>query len=45
MEDVKINKINSYVWEIPKRGEMLVPGRIYADKKIIDFLLEDVKQG
>ena len=39
MEDIKVKKINSYVWDIPKQGDMLVPGRIYADKKIVDFLL------
>jgi tRNA-splicing ligase RtcB len=45
MEEVKIKKVNSYVWEIPKHGDMLVPGRIYANKAIVDFLLDDVKQG
>ncbi|MBN2072278.1 MAG: RtcB family protein [Candidatus Krumholzibacteriota bacterium] len=28
-------QIGEFLWEIPRRGKMLVPGRIYADKKSI----------
>ena len=45
MEQIPIKKINPYIWEIPKKGDMLVPGIIYADKKLMDFLIQDVKDG
>jgi tRNA-splicing ligase RtcB len=45
MEEIKLKEIEPYVWEVPKTGKMLVPGRIYADKKIIQHLLDDIKQG
>jgi tRNA-splicing ligase RtcB len=41
MARVKVRKLGDYLWEIPKEGEMLVPGRIYADRKSMDFLLEE----
>ncbi|MBS1266766.1 MAG: tRNA-splicing ligase RtcB [Candidatus Woesearchaeota archaeon] len=43
MQEVK--KVKDYVWEIPKQGDMRVPGRIYANRQIIDHLLADVKAG
>lgn len=45
MEEIEVNKVSDYVWEIPKTDEMNVPGRIYGNKEIIDHLLEDVKAG
>ena len=27
-----LHKINDYLWEIPKEGEMRVPGRIFASE-------------
>ena len=45
MEEIQVKETEPYVWEVPKTGKMLVPGRIYADKKIIQHLLDDVKQG
>ncbi|MBS3166815.1 RtcB family protein [Candidatus Woesearchaeota archaeon] len=45
MEKIEVKKINEYLWEIPKHGEMLVPGRIYGDKPIINHLLKDIKEG
>lgn len=38
---IKIHKINDYLWEIPAKGDMIVPARIYADRESIDFLLEE----
>ena len=43
--DIKTKKVKDYVWEIPKKGDMLVPGRIYADKQIMNHLIKDVKEG
>jgi hypothetical protein len=45
MENIEVNKIADYVWEIPQTGDMNVPGKIYADKAIIDHLTADVKAG
>ncbi|MFX0197182.1 MAG: RtcB family protein [Candidatus Hodarchaeota archaeon] len=44
-ETIDVKKITPYEWEVPKRGEMLVPGKIFGDKAIIDHLLEDVRLG
>ena len=45
VEKIDVKQISDYIWEIPKTGSMLVPGRIYIDKAGIRHLLEDVKQG
>lgn len=41
MNNYKINKIEDYVWEIPKTEEMKVPVKIYSSDKLI----EPIKQG
>ncbi len=41
MSGVKLEKVHDYLWEVPMEGDMNVPGRIYADKDSIDFLLEE----
>ncbi len=43
VEKIDVKKVKDYVWEIPKSGEMIVSGRIYGDKAIIDHLLEDIR--
>ena len=40
---MELKKINEWIWEIPKENDMLVPGRIYGDDKIINNLLEEQK--
>jgi len=45
MNEIGINRIDKYRWEVPKKGEMLVPGRIYGDQRIIDHLTADVRAG
>lgn len=45
VEQVDLKKVGDYIWEIPKREDMLVPGRIYGDKNIIEHLLEDIRLG
>jgi tRNA-splicing ligase RtcB len=39
----KIKQLDDYRWEVPLgyRSGMRVPGRIYADKKLIDSILQD----
>jgi tRNA-splicing ligase RtcB len=41
---IKLNKINDYEWEIKKQGEMLVPGKIFASKKLIDEMDDKVTE-
>lgn len=39
-----LNKINDYVWEIPKTGEMCVPGRIFANERLVSDMDEKVRE-
>ncbi len=36
-----VNQVNDYVWELPVMGGMRVPGRIYADRRLMEALRED----
>lgn len=38
---MEIKKISDSVWEIPKEGSMLVPGKVYASEKLIKQILEE----
>ncbi len=42
---IDVKQVSKYIWEIPKSGEMLVPGRIYADKELMAHLISDVEKG
>ncbi|MFA5094062.1 MAG: RtcB family protein [Candidatus Omnitrophota bacterium] len=42
---IELKQISELVWEIPRSGEMLVPGRIYADRGLIKHLVDDVSRG
>lgn len=44
-DQMVLNQVEPYVWEIPPYGDMRVPGRIYGDHETIDHLVDDVKQG
>ena len=45
MELKYLNKISDYVWEIPREGDMRVPGRIFASAELVeDFDDNVVKQ-
>ncbi len=37
--DFSLNRLNDYLWEIPRTGPMHVPGRVFAD----DALMESIK--
>lgn len=41
--EIKIKKISDYLWEIQKTGDMLVPGRIYADEDTIAPLIKEIE--
>ena len=45
MQQFKLKRINDNLWEMLVQGDMLVPGRIYGDKDIIDHLLADIEAG
>ena len=34
-------KIRDYLWEIPRQGAMLVPGRVYASAHMMEELRDD----
>jgi tRNA-splicing ligase RtcB len=38
---VPLNRIHDYLWEVPKHGEMRVPGRIYADRSLLQDIARD----
>jgi len=40
MSDLKIKKVNDFLWEIPQENNMNVPGKIYASEK----LMKDIRQ-
>jgi tRNA-splicing ligase RtcB len=42
MDPSKFRKISAYEWEIPKTGEMRVPGLIFASEKLIREMDEKV---
>jgi tRNA-splicing ligase RtcB (3'-phosphate/5'-hydroxy nucleic acid ligase) len=38
-EEIKLNRLEEYLWEIPRQGGMRVPGRIFAS----DTLMADLR--
>ncbi|RUM87833.1 MAG: RNA-splicing ligase RtcB [Thermodesulfatator sp.] len=42
MELKKLIKLNDYEWEIPSQGEMRVPGKIFASRKLLEEMDEKV---
>src|SRR4029450_13874095 len=40
-EDIKLNRLEDCLWEIPRQGGMRVPGRIYASEKLMAGLKGD----
>ena len=41
VQGIQLEKVNDFLWEIPKTGRMLVPGRIYTSQKMIERNLEN----
>jgi tRNA-splicing ligase RtcB (3'-phosphate/5'-hydroxy nucleic acid ligase) len=39
--EIKLTRVDDYLWEIPRQGGMRVPGRIYATEKLFSVLKED----
>lgn len=44
MEIKSLRKINDFLWEIPKKGEMRVPALIFASQKLIEEMDEKVRE-
>jgi tRNA-splicing ligase RtcB (3'-phosphate/5'-hydroxy nucleic acid ligase) len=44
MDPRSFHKINEYLWEIPRQGDMRVPGRIFASEKLIQDMDEKVRE-
>src|ERR687897_104462 len=40
-DEINLTRIEDYLWEIPRQGGMRVPGRIYANDKLMTSLKED----
>jgi tRNA-splicing ligase RtcB (3'-phosphate/5'-hydroxy nucleic acid ligase) len=40
-DQIRIHRIEEYLWEIPRQGGMRVPGRIYATEKLFSSLKDD----
>ena len=40
----ELKQVEKLIYEVPKEGDMRVPGRVYGDKYVIDHLLEEEKQ-
>ncbi len=38
---MEILRVHDYLWEIPRSGEMRVPGRIYASEHMLDEIRDD----
>jgi len=41
MATAAMSQVSEYVWELPATGGMRVPGRVYADSRLMDALRED----
>ncbi len=37
----ELKKINEFEWEVPQKGDMNVPGKIFASEKLIDAIKQD----
>jgi len=44
MEIKSLRKINDFLWEIPKKGEMRVPALIFASQKLMEEMDEKVRE-
>lgn len=40
-EEIRLERLEDYLWEIPRQGGMRVPGRIYASEQLMAGLRLD----
>jgi tRNA-splicing ligase RtcB len=38
---MELVKVHDYLWEIPRQGAMLVPGRIYISEPLLEEIRDD----
>ncbi len=38
---MELKRVHDYLWEIPKHGGMRVPGRVYADRALLDEVRDE----
>jgi len=41
----ELTKVDDYIWDIPKAGDMRVPGRLFVDEETARELLEEARKG
>ncbi len=41
MSDVQLERVAPFVWEIPRSGQMLVPGRVFASEELMADIRHD----
>lgn len=41
----ELAKVDDYIWDIPKAGDMRVPGRLFVDEETARELLEEARKG
>lgn len=44
-EQYELTKVDDYIWDIPKVGDMRVPGRLFVDEETARELLEEAREG
>jgi len=44
MDTTTLNRITDHIWEIPRTGDMRVPGRIFASEKLVRDMDEKVRE-
>ena len=40
-KDYELRQIDTYVWEVPRSGDMNVPARVYADEQLLEAIRSD----
>lgn len=43
-DQITIQQIDEYIWQVPRHGDMRVPGRIYTDRAGIQDLAQEMNQ-
>ncbi|MDY6771533.1 MAG: RtcB family protein [Candidatus Nanohaloarchaea archaeon] len=41
MTDITLNRIDDNQWEIPRQGDMNVPGRVFASEELLEHIKDD----
>lgn len=41
MSDIRLQRVSKYIYEIPREGEMNVPGTVFASEKLLEAIRRD----